>query len=52
MAVTAEAGVMRSRAFVATQGFLVQVPYRTPYELQTVGDEPSGAPRDGKEFAR
>jgi quercetin dioxygenase-like cupin family protein len=27
--------------FVASKGFLVQVPYRTPYELQTVGDEPS-----------
>jgi mannose-6-phosphate isomerase-like protein (cupin superfamily) len=27
--------------FVATKGFLVQVPYRTPYELETVGDEPS-----------
>jgi quercetin dioxygenase-like cupin family protein len=27
--------------FVASKGFLVQVPYRTPYELETVGDEPS-----------
>jgi mannose-6-phosphate isomerase-like protein (cupin superfamily) len=27
--------------FVATTGFLVQVPYRTPYKLETVGDEPS-----------
>jgi mannose-6-phosphate isomerase-like protein (cupin superfamily) len=25
----------------ATKGFLVQVPYRTPYSLETVGDEPS-----------
>ena len=28
-------------SFVASKGFLVQVPYRTPYELETVGDEPS-----------
>jgi mannose-6-phosphate isomerase-like protein (cupin superfamily) len=27
--------------FVASKGFLVQVPYRTPYELETVGDEAS-----------
>lgn len=27
--------------FVATKGFLVQVPYRIPYSLETVGDEPS-----------
>ena len=27
--------------FIAAKGFLVQVPYRTPYELETVGDEPS-----------
>ncbi|MDB5736145.1 MAG: hypothetical protein JWR38_5983 [Mucilaginibacter sp.] len=27
--------------FVASKGFLVQVPYRTPYSLETVGDEPS-----------
>jgi quercetin dioxygenase-like cupin family protein len=27
--------------FVAAKGFLVQVPYRTPYQLETVGDEPS-----------
>lgn len=27
--------------FVATKGFLVQVPYRVPYSLETVGDEPS-----------
>ena len=27
--------------FVATKGFVVQVPYRVPYSLETVGDEPS-----------
>jgi mannose-6-phosphate isomerase-like protein (cupin superfamily) len=27
--------------FVASRGFLVLVPYRTPYGLETVGDEPS-----------
>jgi mannose-6-phosphate isomerase-like protein (cupin superfamily) len=27
--------------FVATKGFLVQVPYRTPYSMETVGSEPS-----------
>jgi mannose-6-phosphate isomerase-like protein (cupin superfamily) len=27
--------------FVATRGFLVQVPYRTPYSMETVGSEPS-----------
>lgn len=27
--------------FVATKGFLVQVPYRTPYSLETVGSAPS-----------
>jgi mannose-6-phosphate isomerase-like protein (cupin superfamily) len=27
--------------FVATKGFLVQVPYRVPYSLETVGSEPS-----------
>jgi mannose-6-phosphate isomerase-like protein (cupin superfamily) len=27
--------------FVASKGFLVQVPYRTPYSLETVGDQPS-----------
>jgi mannose-6-phosphate isomerase-like protein (cupin superfamily) len=27
--------------FVATKGFLVQVPYRTPYSLETIGSEPS-----------
>jgi len=27
--------------FVASKGFLVQVPYRTPYSLETVGNEPS-----------
>jgi mannose-6-phosphate isomerase-like protein (cupin superfamily) len=27
--------------FTATKGFLVQVPYRTPYSLETVGNEPS-----------
>jgi mannose-6-phosphate isomerase-like protein (cupin superfamily) len=26
---------------VASKGFLVQVPFRTPYALETVGDEPS-----------
>src|SRR4051812_810379 len=29
------------QSFVASKGFLVQVPYRTPYELQTVSGEPS-----------
>jgi mannose-6-phosphate isomerase-like protein (cupin superfamily) len=27
--------------FVASKGFLVQVPFRTPYSLETVGTEPS-----------
>lgn len=27
--------------FIATKGFLVQVPYRVPYSLETVGDTPS-----------
>ena len=27
--------------FVASKGFLVQVPYRTPYGMETVGDVPS-----------
>jgi mannose-6-phosphate isomerase-like protein (cupin superfamily) len=27
--------------FVATKGFLVQVPYRVPYRMETVGDKPS-----------
>lgn len=27
--------------FVATKGFLVQVPYRVPFSLETVGDKPS-----------
>jgi mannose-6-phosphate isomerase-like protein (cupin superfamily) len=27
--------------FVASKGFLVQVPYRTPYSMETVGSEPS-----------
>jgi mannose-6-phosphate isomerase-like protein (cupin superfamily) len=28
-------------SFVATKGFLVQVPYRVPYSMETVGDQPS-----------
>ncbi|MFL6620396.1 MAG: cupin domain-containing protein [Povalibacter sp.] len=28
-------------SFVATKGFLVQVPYRTPYNIETVGNEPA-----------
>jgi len=27
--------------FVASKGFLVQVPYRIPYKMETVGDKPS-----------
>jgi mannose-6-phosphate isomerase-like protein (cupin superfamily) len=27
--------------FVAAKGFMVQVPFRTPYSLETVGDKPS-----------
>ena len=27
--------------FVASKGWLVQVPYRTPYALETIGDKPS-----------
>ncbi len=27
--------------FIASKGFLVQVPYRVPYSMETVGDEPS-----------
>lgn len=27
--------------FIATRGFLVQVPYRVPFSMETVGDEPS-----------
>lgn len=28
-------------SFVASKGYLVQVPFRTPYSLETVGDKPS-----------
>ena len=31
--------------FVASKGFLVQVPYRIPYSMETVGDAPSCALR-------
>ncbi len=27
--------------FVATKGFLVQVPFRVPFSMETVGDKPS-----------
>lgn len=27
--------------FIASKGFLVQVPFRTPFSMETVGDEPS-----------
>ncbi len=27
--------------FIASKGFLVQVPYRVPYSMETIGDEPS-----------
>src|SRR6185436_13377563 len=27
--------------FIASKGFLVQVPYRVPYSMETVGDVPS-----------
>ena len=27
--------------FIATKGFLVQVPYRVPFQLETVGSAPS-----------
>jgi mannose-6-phosphate isomerase-like protein (cupin superfamily) len=41
-----QAGRMRvsidgQEPFVATQGFMVQVPYRTPYSIETQGSEPS-----------
>jgi mannose-6-phosphate isomerase-like protein (cupin superfamily) len=41
-----EAGQIRftiegQQPFVATKGFLVQVPYRVPYSMETVGDAPS-----------
>ena len=41
-----ESGAIRftidgQQPFVATKGFLVQVPYRVPYSLETVGDAPS-----------
>ena len=33
--------IQGQQPFVATKGFLVQVPYRVPYSLETVGSEPS-----------
>lgn len=33
--------IQGQQPFVATKGFLVQVPYRTPYSIETVGTEPS-----------
>ncbi len=33
--------IQGQQPFVATKGFLVQVPFRTPYSLETVGNEPS-----------
>jgi mannose-6-phosphate isomerase-like protein (cupin superfamily) len=41
-----ESGTMRvtidgQEPFIASRGFLVQVPYRVPYSMETVSDEPS-----------
>lgn len=33
--------IQGQQPFVATKGFLVQVPYRTPYSMETVGDQPA-----------
>jgi mannose-6-phosphate isomerase-like protein (cupin superfamily) len=33
--------IQGQQPFVASKGFLVQVPYRTPYSMETVGSEPS-----------
>jgi mannose-6-phosphate isomerase-like protein (cupin superfamily) len=33
--------IQGQQPFVASKGFLVQVPYRVPYSLETVGNEPS-----------
>ena len=33
--------IFGQKPFVATKGFLVQVPLRVPYSMETVGDEPS-----------
>jgi mannose-6-phosphate isomerase-like protein (cupin superfamily) len=33
--------IQGQQPFVATRGFLVQVPYRTPYSMETVGSAPS-----------
>jgi mannose-6-phosphate isomerase-like protein (cupin superfamily) len=33
--------IQGQQPFVATKGFLVQVPYRTPYSMETVGSAPS-----------
>jgi len=33
--------IQGQQPFVATKGFLVQVPLRVPYSMETVGDEPS-----------
>jgi mannose-6-phosphate isomerase-like protein (cupin superfamily) len=30
-----------TESFIATKGFLVQVPYRVPYSMETIGDAPS-----------
>jgi mannose-6-phosphate isomerase-like protein (cupin superfamily) len=33
--------IQGQQPFVAAKGFLVQVPYRTPYSMETVGSEPA-----------
>ena len=33
--------IQGQQPFVASKGFFVQVPYRTPFGMETVGDEPS-----------
>jgi mannose-6-phosphate isomerase-like protein (cupin superfamily) len=33
--------IQGQQPFIATKGFLVQVPLRVPYSMETVGDEPS-----------
>ncbi|MCP5410983.1 MAG: cupin domain-containing protein [Alphaproteobacteria bacterium] len=33
--------IQGQQPFVASKGFMVQVPYRTPYSMETVGDAPS-----------
>jgi mannose-6-phosphate isomerase-like protein (cupin superfamily) len=38
--------------FIASKGFLVQVPYRVPYSMETVGTEPSVRSARGRSRAK